>query len=104
MTSHSAEKSGCPLLSPVGKNSEVFVDCVRNSKKEIDAAWSKGGFSNAERAALEEEYVWHHTIDLQNKQVKMQLVRREVHDSVDGYVHTGGSAVSDWLIEKGIDF
>ena len=55
----------------------------KKSKDDIAEAWRLSGL---DRAALKDEWVWHHTEELGT----MILVRRDVHRACD---HTGGAAI-----------
>lgn len=84
---------------------EVWINCTRSRKGDKAASWAASGFSDAERAALEETHVWHHTVDLNSGQIKMQLVPRAIHDTLEGgYAHEGGFAVVEWLFGNSILF
>jgi len=44
-------------------------------------------------------------VDLKSGKVKMQLVPREIHDTLEGgFAHEGGFSVSEWLFNNTIPF
>lgn len=79
-----------------------------SSAKEIRLAWKESGLLEkaTEKELMQlEDYTWHHTIDISNGEVKMQLVPKILHNTTeDGVAHTGGAAVIEFLKEAGISF
>lgn len=80
------KNGGFPDLAPFKYDSPVATQkfvWAKDWRLDINKAWKE---SRLDRAALEAEWVWHHTEELGT----MILVKRDIHDRLG---HTGGAAI-----------
>jgi hypothetical protein len=71
--------------------------------EDMSRAWGACKCCPEEIVALKLTHTWHHTVDIANAKVRMQLVPRSVHGTKwGGPSHTGGFAVLRFLIQNGI--
>ena len=87
------KNGGFPDLAPFKYDSPVATQkfvWAKDPQLDIDKAWRESGL---DRAALTDEWVWHHTEELGT----MILVRKDVHR---GCHHTGGAAIFRAMLRR----
>jgi hypothetical protein len=87
------KNAGFPDLAPFKYDSPVATQkfvWAKDPQLDIDKAWRESGL---DRAALTDEWVWHHTEELGT----MILVRKDVHR---GCHHTGGAAIFRAMLRR----